>query len=1361
MRMVILLSALGSLPATETPAAEPRPVTADLARRWALHVAPLPQEMEIAAELRLERNRIGISAPPADHPVIRQAVEDLRACVGNGSAADVAFRITLHLGGAEASALESVPNRDQAYSISPESQNAGLRIVAREPAGLFYGAKTLTQLISARSTEAELCIPLLRVTDWPDISERGFWGSDSFQHLLWLGSMKMNLVEQIAAVWVDAAGKGHARLKAGREPMIEEGPRYGVRPLPAVVHLEQLSGKGLFEAYPELKARGGQEGAICYSQAPFAGVLADWIAALGSLPNVSDVDVWMTENLHGKGGCRCEDCRQQDRGVLEVRAILAAWRKAKERLPDVGLRVLLSEETYHSNHLILAELPGEVKLIYYHSLLTYTARRCEIVHPLMEKFAAEGRWLGICPQLTGTVGPASPFSGARFVRNRMKEFVDKRVSGFSAYVTPTLNHARFNVEAAAEWSWNVKGRTTREFALSYAVRHGIEPPELFAQWSEAIGPVAWDLYGSEWPAGERRRSDTPVVEALRAGKLPELGTVRGGLFPHPWGQFRSEQEIHDGLAGATRALQLAERIGRPEIIEESRVIAGYIRSLAAAYDLGKLVGPEGTAGENRPRAAEAIQEFIDACLQAESSLRAWSKLIAPETGAAPGSRYWQIAEVLQRTIRQMRALAADLGAGDFQTRFLTFCDLAAMELNKEITRFADRENADPATHHMPFFEDAHAVRALAVAYDMTGEKRYLDACRRWSDRIIEYQKRMIPAGAYYMNHSRAPGEDRGQWNVADSGSIAMGVLATAIRCDDPAEKAKYLESVKAFAKLVMENYVGPEGGISNGHWPAYDGQWWCSTATFGTMAYILYEETGEKKYLEVAEGALDWLSRQHFREVKPITFEQRPSGIIFYCFELYATGLRYLEPGSRRYERVMRQIDQALVWMAENQKTRGADVPDYLVRNVDMAGLPYLMYAFARQLPRHRGLVGPADGELRYIGDLLLRDGRPNVSHLLVWEVMTWGMMSYAERLNPGAMHRNSKQLRGGPAPEPPSATAGETNVIAFEETLAALRARHYSQRTVDIIETGFRPVGGKVADFAVAHREGRFHFFYIERRLQEGTLFYPGHEIFFGHASTADFIQWQVHDPVMLVRPGTWEEAHVWAPCILSRGSEYVMAYTGVNRQISQNIGLATSTDLFQWKRWDTNPISPCKDRPWAHWREDAISSCRDPTLLEHGGRYWMIYTANTREGASCIAMASSRDLRQWEDCGPICVGPSTGYEARLEGGHPQGSLESANLLYKRGKWHLLVKAKVRDIQPRMWVISSDRMDAFEFGDRREFWPGGTGVEVVRDRDDQSLLATFSNGHIRLGIADWADPNPTARFLSSLEELASWLGRP
>ena len=235
--------------------------------------------------------------------------------------------------------------------------------------------------------------------------------------------------------------------------------------------------------------------------------------------------------------------------------------------------------------------------------------------------------------------------------------------------------------------------------------------------------------------------------------------------------------------------------------------------------------------------------------------------------------------------------------------FLRMCDLAAAELEKPITPFADRKSTDASSHHMPFFEDAHAVRALCVAYDRTGERKYLSACQRWSDQMVAFQERMIPAGAYYMNHSRAPGQDRGEWNVADSGSIAMGVLATAVRCAkcDPQRYETYLRSVKAFAKLVIDNYIGPEGGITNGLWSGYAGQWWCSTATAGSLLLLLHDETGDERYLRAGLAALEWMVRQDFRQVKPINFQQRPSGIVFYCFELYAIGLRRLATDGPSY----------------------------------------------------------------------------------------------------------------------------------------------------------------------------------------------------------------------------------------------------------------------------------------------------------------------------------------------------------------------------------------------------------------------------------------------------------------------------
>ena len=122
--------------------------------------------------------------------------------------------------------------------------------------------------------------------------------------------------------------------------------------------------------------------------------------------------------------------------------------------------------------------------------------------------------------------------------------------------------------------------------------------------------------------------------------------------------------------------------------------------------------------------------------------------------------------------------------------FLALSDFAVQALNQEPP---DREGYrdDPGLRdYYMFFVDSYAVRGLAVAYDLTGRQEYFDACRTWTERIIRHQDRMIPAGAYYMNYHRKPGESEGQWFSADSGSIAMGVLATAARTPDSQERRR-------------------------------------------------------------------------------------------------------------------------------------------------------------------------------------------------------------------------------------------------------------------------------------------------------------------------------------------------------------------------------------------------------------------------------------------------------------------------------------------------------------------------------------------------------------------------------------------
>jgi hypothetical protein len=353
---------------------------------------------------------------------------------------------------------------------------------------------------------------------------------------------------------------------------------------------------------------------------------------------------------------------------------------------------------------------------------------------------------------------------------------------------------------------------------------------------------------------------------------------------------------------------------------------------------------------------------------------------------------------------------------DHKAEFLKLCDLACDELNKEITPFEEKHRTvvEAQTHHVPFFEDSYTVRALVVAYDITGKKEYLDACRHWADRVVALQEKMTPAGAYYLNYggaARQPGATSGDWWVADSGSVAMGILAMAVRATDKAEKDRYLHSVKSFARLVIDKFVSKDGGITDGLWSHYDGPWWCSSATFSAALYRLYDETGDPQYLKVATGATDWLLTHDFRKTEPPAWDAMGGapGVVFYCGESYATALKCLGPADPRRKAVAGQVALMSQWMNDNQQGRGAKSTwDYCKESTYMAGLPYLMHVFARELPENAGLDQAADEELHYVHGLLFENGDPPLSLVETWELMSWAMMSYAEKLSPGSLFRSS-----------------------------------------------------------------------------------------------------------------------------------------------------------------------------------------------------------------------------------------------------------------------------------------------------------------------------------------------------------------
>jgi len=333
----------------------------------------------------------------------------------------------------------------------------------------------------------------------------------------------------------------------------------------------------------------------------------------------------------------------------------------------------------------------------------------------------------------------------------------------------------------------------------------------------------------------------------------------------------------------------------------------------------------------------------------------------------------------------------------FKARFLQLCDLARAEVPQ-----TDRKD--------PHFIDSYAVRALCVAYDLTGREFYLDVCKGWSDRMVAFQAQMNPRGAYYMNYGRKPGEDKGGWYVADSSSIAMGILATAVRCQGE-QRQRYLDSVKSFAALVMKNYVGPGGGIRNGLWPKFDGEWWCSSGIFGSLAFLLHQETGEAKYLKVGMGTAKWLNQLDLTQAQPYPLADMGPTMLMYVLEAYSAGLPRVLTDDGTRSGALAQLDWTLAWIAAQQRQPPLKRRWLCDRGWGMkfGGLPFHQYVAARHLSTGRRLTTEADAEMRKLEKVLFA-GEPKFTQLAAFQ-----LISYAERCRPGAIYQSSRDVSRPP----------------------------------------------------------------------------------------------------------------------------------------------------------------------------------------------------------------------------------------------------------------------------------------------------------------------------------------------------------
>lgn len=626
------------------------------AQRWLRWVIPLSKEAQIAQQVTVPAGDVKLTLHGAAGPLEQNALRRLRSLFLDKAGVDGStgreIEIILGVCGRDgrigtvtvpdAARLRELPNGEQAYLIRPIG-NKQLVLAALDARGLFYAALTLRQLLESKFKGEDVTVPLAAITDWPDMSERGLWGCSSTRDIEWLAERKMNLVEFHSKHVVTEDGKAISTIDRS---IVRRGRMNGVKTVPILGHLNQLGRRGAYKAYPELRGKGERAGdAPCASHPQIHKILADWMCGYASYEGVGDICCFLSEP-HLR--CECEECAKFSQFVLESRALVKAWQIARERFPDLRIRVLLTQGSYDTNDQVLAQIPPEVGVTYYHGSKTYDSSPEPMIYPLLQEFAAKGRWLGCYPQLTPSWRIVSPWSSPQFVKFRITEFVEKKLSCLAGYVVPDTRLYDFNVTAAGEWSWNANGRDERELAIAWATRRGFAKPEAIGDWAVQLGQVSWDLYGARFV--ERYLFRPASIEtAVLSGTKPMFGQ---GFLTH----IRDAEHLQQNRQTCRAALRLARRHGSPGIVAETKAISTYYDMVDQLCRIGTFLAEhEAIDAEGRRTLQKELNRLALAGSLNVEALRDWERAV--EVGAGSG-RFREGVEATEDTVQVVaRALA--------------------------------------------------------------------------------------------------------------------------------------------------------------------------------------------------------------------------------------------------------------------------------------------------------------------------------------------------------------------------------------------------------------------------------------------------------------------------------------------------------------------------------------------------------------------------------------------------------------------------------------------------------------------------------------------------------------------------------
>ncbi len=264
----------------------------------------------------------------------------------------------------------------------------------------------------------------------------------------------------------------------------------------------------------------------------------------------------------------------------------------------------------------------------------------------------------------------------------------------------------------------------------------------------------------------------------------------------------------------------------------------------------------------------------------------------------------------------------------------------------------------------------------------------------------------------------------------------------------------------------------------------------------------------------------------------------------------------------------------------------------------------------------------------------------------------------------------------------------------------------------------GFRDF--EIGDVNVIKHNGEYHLFHL-------TL--PNHA-YIAHAVSRDGLKWRrVKNALFISDPRAWDDDMLWTMHVSPdpyKKSGWRMFYTGLcmgERSRIQRIGLALSSDLYNWKKVDSEPYPLEIPGEYYESRLDEGRhwvSFRDPFCFREDGKTFLFAAARVNKGPvirrGCVALIRETGEYKFE-FGPPLFQPMQ-YD----------DVEVPNLFKLNDRYYLIGSIR-EDVKVHYWWADSVEGPYQNYADNVLLPQGNYAARVSGEKDKQLVWNFFYKG--------------------------------